>query len=162
MHRQVKISEDREILVRGKTRFMGYVQENGLIEPFDKYGWFATGDLGDLVDGCLRIQGRKDNMFISGGENIQPEEIEKAICQVAGIQEAVVVPVRDSLFGFRPVAYCNGEFDPVKLAVTLRKTLAGYKIPVIFYDWPAGNQYFSGIKINRIAFKKRAEQDSSR
>ena len=70
---QVRISDDHEILVKGKTLFQGYVKEERVEPTLDKQGWFHTGDLGCLNDdGTLTVLGRKDNMFISGGENIQP------------------------------------------------------------------------------------------
>ena len=62
--------------------------------------WFPTGDMGQLdKEGCLTVTGRRDNMFISGGENIHPEEIEKALLSIKGIMEAVVVPKEDKEFG---------------------------------------------------------------
>ena len=88
-------AKNQEILVKGKTLFNGYVTKR-LITPFDKKGWFHTGDLGILTKGkYLRVIGRKDNMFISGGENIQPEEIEKHILKLKGIADAIVVPKKD-------------------------------------------------------------------
>src|SRR5215211_7437820 len=74
-NREVSISEGGEILVRGKTLFAGYVERESIDRPLDKDGWFHTGDLGAQgEDDYLRVLGRRDNLFISGGENIQPEE----------------------------------------------------------------------------------------
>ena len=104
--REVSISERGEILVRGETLFAGYVEGEELDRPLDAEGWFHTGDLGELdEDGYLRVGGRVDNLFISGGENVQPEEIEEALCRLEGVDEAVVVPVPDEEFGARPVAF---------------------------------------------------------
>ena len=55
--------------------------------------------------GCLAVTGRRDNMFISGGENIHPEEIEKALLSIKGIVEAIVVPKEDTELGHRPIAF---------------------------------------------------------
>ena len=75
--------ESGEILVRGETLFAGYVEGEDLDRPLDAEGWFHTGDLGELDEnGYLRVGGRVDNLFISGGENVQPEEIEDALCRL--------------------------------------------------------------------------------
>ena len=55
--------------------------------------------------------GAKDNMFISGGENISPEEIEQVLHTFPEVQESIVVPVPDSRFGQRPVAFIRGCSD---------------------------------------------------
>ena len=72
----------------------------------DAAGWFHTGDLGRLdAAGRLIVTGRRDTMFISGGENIHPEEIEREILRFPGVLEAIVAPVPDPEFGARPVAF---------------------------------------------------------
>ena len=87
--REVSISGGGEILVRGETLFAGYVDGEKVDRPLDADGWFHTGDLGDLdEDGYLRVLGRSDNLFISGGENIQPEEIEEALCSLEGVERS--------------------------------------------------------------------------
>ena len=56
-------------------------------------------------EGYLTVTGRRDNMFISGGENIHPEEIEKALLSIKGVAQAIVVPKEDKEFGQRPIAF---------------------------------------------------------
>jgi len=140
-YRQLKISDDNEILVKGEILFKGYLEPEGLNEPFDGDGWFHTGDAGYLdSDGCLLVTGRRDNLFISGGENIQPEEIEERLCQMDDILEAVVVPVKNKEFGFRPAAFVkindNGEPDKKKITGYLEEHLPRFKIPDYIYGWP--------------------------
>jgi O-succinylbenzoic acid--CoA ligase len=156
--REVSVSEEGEILVRGETLFAGYVEDENLDLPLDTNGWFHTGDLGELDEnGCLRVLGRKDNLFVSGGENIQPEEIEEALTVLPGVDAAVVVPVPDPEFGHRPVAFVRTEGDaPGDLAPKLREFLPGFKIPTAFHPWPEDAQ--RGIKPNRIALRERAQQ----
>ena len=68
-YRELKLGQDGEVLVRGKTLCRGYVQRDQVVLPLDAEGWFATGDIGTLDEaGRLKILGRKDTMFISGGE----------------------------------------------------------------------------------------------
>jgi len=155
--REVSISADGEILVRGETLFAGYVDGEKIDRPLDGDGWFHTGDLGTLdEDGYLRVRGRIDNLFISGGENVQPEEIEEALHRLDGIDEAVVVPVHDPEFGARPVAFVRTERDFKYLAPELEKTLPRYKIPIVFHPWP--DQARSGMKADRPSLRERALQ----
>ncbi len=165
-YRDIKISADGEILVRGKTLFQGYWNGSRLERPLNEEGWFATGDLGTLdAQGFLRVQGRKDNMFISGGENIQPEEIEQWLLRFPGLIQAVVVPVPDKEFGFRPAAFIEtgaGTLpDLDSLREFLAKHLPRFKIPDFFFSMPSKPET-KGIKISRqwlirIAQKKRNE-----
>ncbi|MCF8382991.1 MAG: o-succinylbenzoate--CoA ligase [Chlorobium sp.] len=104
--RDISIAGDGEILVKGACLFQGYLVGGKPVLRLDDGGWFHTGDTGSLDDsGNLRVFGRKDNMFIAGGENLHPEEIEEALTAIEGIEEALVVPLRDREYGQRPVAF---------------------------------------------------------
>lgn len=124
--RELKIAEDGEILVKGPTLFLGYINSENEIGD-----WFHTRDRG-FIDklGRLHVLGRLDRMFISGGENIQPEEIECALLE-SEVTQAFVVPESDVEFGFRPVAYVDGIPNLEKLKSLLPK----FKIPVRFSPW---------------------------
>jgi o-succinylbenzoate---CoA ligase len=158
-HRELSISDDGEILVRGETLFAGYVEGEAIELPIDADGWFHTKDLGELdAGGYLRVRGRKDNLFISGGENVQPEEIEEALCFLEGVEEAVVVPIPDPEFGFRPAAFVRttgGVVESRDLARALEPVLARFKIPVTFYGWPEG---IEGMKVDRAALTECARR----
>jgi O-succinylbenzoic acid--CoA ligase len=158
-HREISISDTGEILVRGETLFTGYVDRDVVDRPLDADGWFRTGDLGELdVDGYLRVRGRKDNLFISGGENVQPEEIEDALCRLQGVEDAVVVPVPDAEFGSRPVAFVRasgGAMEPELLSRELGRALPRFKIPVAFHGWP---EEAGGMKVDRASFRERARR----
>ena len=139
-HRELELAADGEILVRGATLFVGYAEGESIERP-DAAGWFQTGDLGAWVEvggaRMLRVVGRKDNLFISGGENVQPEEVEAALGRLAGVHRAVVVPVADAEFGHRPVAFVEAEaWEPEAWRSALGAALARFKIPVAFYPWP--------------------------
>jgi o-succinylbenzoate---CoA ligase len=160
-YRQIKISPESEILVRGETRFVGYLTNSGVEEPFDRDGWFATGDLGRVDDdGYLTVLGRGDNLFVSGGENIQPEEIERALCEDPSIEEAIVVPVASAEFGFRPIAFVQMSPHPLhevpELLEMLRAKLPGFKIPDRILPWP-GHLAAVGIKPSRAALRELAQ-----
>jgi len=152
-HRELRLAEDGEILVRGRTLFAGYVEGDAVERPLDREGWFHTRDLGELDgEGRLLVRGRRDNLFVSGGENVQPEEIEEALRREAGAEEAVVVPVPDEEWGARPVAFLKGGApDPAR---SLERVLPRFKIPVAFYPWPQDAP--GGMKVDRAFFRERA------
>ena len=158
-HREVSISEAGEIMVRGETLFSGYVRNDAVDRSLDANGWFHTGDLGELDDeGYLLVRGRKDNLFISGGENVQPEEIEQALCRLDGVDDAVVVPVPDTEFGFRPVAFvrmAGVSASAETLARALERTLPRFKVPVSFYGLP---EEAGSMKVDRASLRERARR----
>lgn len=143
-HRELRFCEG-EVQVRGKTLFQGYREQQQLRLPLQE-GWFATGDLGHWHHGQLLITGRKDYQFISGGENIQPEEVERYLLRFCEVQEAMVVPVTDHEFGARPVAILrlDSSIDAPLFFETLPKLLRlhlpKFKIPLAFYLWPESLQ----------------------
>jgi O-succinylbenzoic acid--CoA ligase len=148
-YREIAISEDGEILVKGKTLFSGYYTQGKVVPQIDAEGYFPTGDLGvQADDGSLTILGRKDNMFISGGENIHPEAIERAINAFSGIRNCVVVAVDNEKYGKRPVAIIDTEqdIDTQQLIQFLQSKLSSYEIPDAFYQWP---EITFPFKINR-------------
>ncbi len=151
-YRDLRLDEDGQILLNGKTRFLGYVTKGGITDTFDESGWYATGDLGRLDEqGYLMVVGRKDNMFISGGENIHPEEIERALEQHSDIIRAVVVPLPDQEYGFRPVAFVTykGEQPDVQAIEThLAPLISRYMKPVHYFDL-IQEHASAGMKISR-------------
>ena len=168
-YRELQIAADGEIVVRGETLFKGYVEDDAIVCPLDSDGWFHTGDLGSLDSGGhLTVLGRRDNMFVSGGENIQPEQIEQALMTIDGILDALVVPVEDREYGHRPVAFIRYHsdinlsepdsemsenerlhFDYLSLSDELSRTLPRFMLPVAYYPWPQGYES-AGIKTDRI------------
>jgi len=140
-YRNILIKKNNEILLRGQTLFKGYLKGKKLTLPLNHNGWFQTGDIGYLNDNNeLVITGRKDNMFISGGENIQPEEIERVLLEISGIIESKILPIDDEKFGFRPIAFIktiDGDMPDLDLLIGyLSEKLQKFKIPDSFYLWP--------------------------
>lgn len=158
LHRRIRI-EEGEIHVNGATLCEGYVSANGLSDVRTEEGWFATGDRGTLdAEGRLRVLGRMDRMFVSGGENIQPEEIESKLERLEGVKRAAVVPVPDDEFGARPIAFVEwidgGESK--RLESALRRTLPGFKIPDAFHSLPS--EATSGsLKMDYELLRRRAQ-----
>lgn len=150
--RQLQI-RDNIIWVRGETLFLGYLQDDGSVDKAtDESGWFCSKDRGFLDEqGRLHIQGRADNMFICGGENIQPEEVEAALKLHPDILEAIVFPAPDLKFGYLPSAIVrtrSGELpDAQEIKAFLSQYIAAFKRPRHYYAWPAIDQ--TGLKVQR-------------
>ena len=158
--RELKLVEG-EICVRGATLFAGYYREGALEPALDAEGWFHTGDLGAFTaDGELLVLGRRDNRFICGGENIQPEAIEQALLQHGAVRQALVVPQADDEWGMVPLAFIDWQPSPADIetgqrALTdlvpwLRTRLPSHLIPRRWLPWPA--QAAEGLKPSRRHF----------
>ena len=155
----IRIADDGRIQVSGPARFLGYWDGGAITCPFDKAGWFTTSDCGYFDDeGFLRVTGRHDNVFIAGGENIQPEEIERALCALPGITQAIVVPVSHPEFGTTPVAFVDGgEGREADMRAALAGALPRFAQPRCYFSWPT-HLTGEGIKIHRAAFAALAEE----
>lgn len=141
-YRELMVDSTGEICVRGRTLFAGYVTGSGIDSPADTDGWFHTGDIGSIdSSGYLTVTGRKDNMFISGGENIHPEEIEAVIRSCPGVEDVLVVPVQSAQWGDRPAAFVrmvnNAPIDLSSLKDVMSDHLPKYKFPEYFFEWPS-------------------------
>ena len=156
--REVTIQAD-EICVRGDTLFAGYYQADGtLLLPLDDEGWFHTGDAGYWLNDELVINGRVDNQFISGGENIQPEQIEQQLLQHPAIAQAVVVPAPDEEWGMCCVGFIDWQQAPVAIAglsAWLRQFLPAFMLPKRYLPWPTLSA--EQLKLPRAKFKRLAE-----
>ena len=110
--------------------------------------------------------GRRDNRFICGGENIQPELIEQALLQHDAVQQALVVPLPDAEWGMVPVAFIDHQTSPdealtgeqtlTELARWLRQRLAAYLIPRHWLPWPP--QASTGLKPSRSQLAELARK----
>ena len=135
LYREMVIDEKKEIHVRGKTLFQGYLNQKIKL-PLGQEGYFPTGDLGIYSQKTgLRLIGRKDRLFISGGENIYPEEIEYHLRRLEGVIDVRIEPKKDRALGMRPVAYIqsNKPFHQRGLQEYLKTFLPSFKIPKTFY-----------------------------
>ncbi len=89
---EVALADDGEVLTRGVNLFAGYWNAPEATAAVMHDGWFATGDLGEVKDGCLTITGRKKEILVlSSGKNIQPAVLEDSIRSHPAIQDSVVI-----------------------------------------------------------------------
>ena len=156
-YREVKI-RNNEIYLRGKTRLYGYFQDNHVI-AIDPKEWIRIGDTGKLDNNYLRVLGRKDRQFISGGENIQPEEIERICLQHRSVEKVYVYPIKDQQYGQRIAIFI--EFVENKrthfeqkiqmLKEYLTTQLTRFKQPDVYLAWPEITNQQS-LKVPKAAF----------
>ena len=129
------ISKEGEVCAKGSSLFLGYWDGETIQSPRDSAGYFHTRDTGIIKQGLLFPIGRIDQMFVSGGENIHPEEIEKFLCTF--VEQAIVVPVPDLKYGCRPVAFLYGEYELEDIKAQLCKHLSKFKHPDQYFPWPS-------------------------
>jgi acyl-CoA synthetase (AMP-forming)/AMP-acid ligase II len=124
-----------EILVRGEAVMQGYLDNpQATAEAIDAGGWLHTGDIGTLDEnGYLRITDRKKDMFISGGFNCYPAEIEKLLAGHPAIEMAAVVGMPDERLGEVGKAFvvprAGAAIDAAGLIAWARENMANYKVP---------------------------------
>jgi O-succinylbenzoic acid--CoA ligase len=124
--------EEGEILVRGPIVTPGYFQRPDATARTIVDGWLHTGDIGRLdADGFLYVLDRRDDLIVTGGENVYPAEVEAALLAHESVEEAGVIGVADETWGQRVVAIVktHAQVDAEKLDAHCRTLLAGYKIP---------------------------------
>ncbi|EPG4957530.1 TPA: o-succinylbenzoate--CoA ligase [Citrobacter amalonaticus] len=149
--REVRIVND-EVWLRAASMAEGYWRDGKLVSLVNDEGWFATRDRGVLNGGKLTIAGRLDNLFFSGGEGIQPEEVERVIVTHPHVLQAFIVPIEDAEFGHRPVAVveCDTDVAEKELNEWVKDKLARFQQPVHWLSLPAELKN-GGIKISRRA-----------
>jgi acyl-CoA synthetase (AMP-forming)/AMP-acid ligase II len=141
----VAAGETGEILVRGYGVMAGYLDDPAATaEAIDRDGWLHTGDVGVLdANGYLRITDRKKDMYISGGFNCYPAEIEKLMARHPAIEMVAVIGVADDRMGEVGKAFVvlrpGQSADAAGIIAWARENIANYKVPrqvVITTDLP--------------------------
>ena len=129
---QLKLSKDGEILLKTPALTPGYLNLPDKLPSKMIDGLYRTGDIGHLdKEGYLYIDGRADEMLISGGENIFPQEVEQVYQRYPQINEIAVVGQNDSVWGQVPVAFVVSDrrLSTTKLMNYGYEHLARYKVP---------------------------------
>ncbi len=133
--REVPLGEVGELVLKGPSMCSGYFNDEAATkEAIDAQGWLHTGDLARKdADGFFTIAGRKKDMFISGGENVYPLELETALYEHPAVLQCAVVGVPDAKWGevgrafvvLKPQATATSE----ELLAHLRERVARFKVP---------------------------------
>ena len=130
---EVRIADDGEVLIRGYNVMQGYFDDpEATSEAVDLEGWLHTGDLGTLDDdGRLRIVGRKKDMFIVGGFNAYPAEIEGFLLEHPAVDQVAVIGIPDERLGQVAKAFVvsANPVPPEELLAWSRERMAGFKAP---------------------------------
>jgi len=132
---EVPRGEPGEVVVRGYNVMRGYFEDpDQTAETIDADGWLHTGDIGVMNErGYLRITDRKKDMFIVGGFNAYPAEIENELVRHPAIAQAAVVGAPDDRLGEVGVAYVvprsGSTVEPEEVIAWAREQMANYKVP---------------------------------
>ena len=124
-----------EILVRGPNVMLGYLDDQAATkEAIDENGWLHTGDVGRLDgDGYLTITDRLKDMYICGGFNVYPAEVEQVLARLDGVAESAVIGVPDPRLGEVGKAFIvampGRRLTAADVAAHCRERLANFKVP---------------------------------
>ena len=123
--------DEGELLIRGDHVMLGYLDDpEATAAAIDADGWLHSGDVGVLDDaGNLKITDRLKDMYISGGFNVYPAEVEQALLRAEGVQDVAVIGVPDERLGEVGKAFVVGTATADDLLAFARERLANFKIP---------------------------------
>ncbi|HEX4702126.1 MAG TPA: FadD3 family acyl-CoA ligase [Pseudonocardiaceae bacterium] len=122
-----------EVLLRGPNVMLGYLDDPAATAAaIDTDGWLHTGDVGRVDErGNLRITDRLKDMYICGGFNVYPAEVEQTLAQLPGVTDSAVIGVPDERLGEVGLAYVvtNHQLSTSDIVGFCRARLANYKVP---------------------------------
>ncbi len=149
-----------ELWVRGPNVFAGYWHDPAATASVLVDGWLDTGDVAERdCDGFYRIVGRSKEMFVSGGENVYPVEVERVLTAFDDVAEAAVVSTLDATWGETGVAFVvprrGSDIDVEALLAHCRAHLAAFKVPRSIEVVNELPQTHIG-KVNKAALRHRA------
>jgi acyl-CoA synthetase (AMP-forming)/AMP-acid ligase II len=133
--RPLPAGEVGEVAIRSPAVMRGYWNApEATAEVMDEAGFFYTGDLGVLdADGYLRLVGRKKEMYIRGGYNVYPVEVEAVLADHPGVAQAAVIGIPDPVLGERGVAFLvprpGASLDAEEVRAFVGARIADYKVP---------------------------------
>jgi O-succinylbenzoic acid--CoA ligase len=131
------ISSESEILVKSNSLFVKYLYDEKETASKLKDGFYHTGDLGFLDDyGYLFIDARRNDLIVTGGENVNPIEVEKKLLLISGIKDACVFPKQNKTWGqivAAAIVISDSSLDEKTIKDMLKQKIAGYKIPKEFF-----------------------------
>ncbi|WP_304118004.1 3-((3aS,4S,7aS)-7a-methyl-1,5-dioxo-octahydro-1H-inden-4-yl)propanoate--CoA ligase FadD3 [Mycolicibacterium bacteremicum] len=139
---ELRLDESGEVLLRGPNVMLGYLDDpEATAAAIDEGGWLHTGDIGKLDEaGNLTITDRLKDMYICGGFNVYPAEIEQVLARLDGVAESAVIGVPDERLGEVGKAFVvakpGADLDEAAVIAHTRAHLANFKVPrsVVFLD----------------------------
>ncbi len=134
---ELKTTDDLEILIKSDSLFIKYLDDDKETSSKLVDGFYHSGDLGYIdEDGYLFIEARRNDLIVTGGENINPIEVEKALLQIPGIKEACVFAKLSKTWGqivACAMVFTDSSVEEKTIKEILKQKLAGYKIPKKFF-----------------------------
>ena len=112
---EIKVNDAGQIKLTGPMIASGYLSDEGVIKAFSNDGWFESTDLGSFTSGMLKVNGRSDEIIISGGENISLILVEQKVKEILPNQEIIVFSLPDDLWGEKLCIGSDSKIDLMKL-----------------------------------------------
>jgi O-succinylbenzoic acid--CoA ligase len=134
---KLKVSNENEILISTNSLFKNYLNNETEFRQKVQNGFYYSGDLGTIdEDEYLFIEAKRTDLIVSGGENINPYEVENALLKIPSIKEACVFPIQDVYWGqiVAALLVLDGNIDEEHIKNELKKELSSYKIPKKFFQ----------------------------
>ncbi|WP_433757562.1 FadD3 family acyl-CoA ligase [Nocardia sp. CA-135398] len=132
---ELRLNEQGEVLLRGPNVMLGYLNDpESTAETIDTEGWLHTGDIGTIDErGYLKITDRLKDMYISGGFNVYPAEVEQALARLDGVAESAVIGVPDTRMGEVGKAFVvrkpGAALTEEQVRAHASTVLANFKVP---------------------------------
>ncbi len=160
---KIKVTNgSREILISSPSLFKEYFNDEFATKAKFIDGFYNSGDFGRIdEEGYLYIESRREDIIISGGENVSAKEVESALLSIDTIKDAVVFGVFDNTWGQKVcAAIVSSHFNETSLIQTLKGKIAGYKIPKQFFTLAEVPRNEMG-KVNREMLMKLLSLDEA-
>lgn len=158
-YRQLSLSSEGEIAVRGQTLFLGYLEGEKITLPLHS-GWFITGDHAKKREKQFIFIGRSNFLFMCGGEKIAPEVIERIFLSWKEVEQIIVVAVPDEEFDQVPAAFIQWHQDQKKtlneIAEQFQDTLPNHFLPRYYFPYPQEENLT--LKVSRREWGERAKR----
>ena len=162
----LRISDNGEIMVRGPVVMAGYANRPDETRSAIVDGWLNTGDAGEIDDeGFLFVLDRRDDLIITGGENVYPAEVESALSSHPSVVEAGVIGATDSTWGQRVVAIVrlnDSSIDGEVLSAHCATQLGSFKIPREFHFTHDPLPRTAAGKLRRSALREMLANSNAR
>ncbi|WP_067698686.1 FadD3 family acyl-CoA ligase [Nocardia jejuensis] len=132
---EIKLADNGELLIRGSQVMLGYLDDpQATADTIDTDGWLHTGDVAVIDErGYLKITDRLKDLYISGGFNVYPAEVEQALARLDGVAETAVIGVADERMGEVGKAFVvrkpGAELSVDDVVAHAKQLLANFKVP---------------------------------
>ncbi len=135
--RDIKVIDDK-LCFKGEACFYGYQEQNSDIFPFDDNGFFHSQDLAQIIENEIYIKGRADFIYKSGGENINPQELQHYFINHSSLENCIISPLKDDQYGYINAALISPKSNHVINEVfSLNQSLPAFKkLRFLTTSWP--------------------------